>query len=58
MYKTCVLSDEETKKFSQLISFQCDKVILSKEKDNYYATIFSSIDITSKISEKILKKFF
>ena len=57
MYKTYVLNEEETKKFSHQIELKCNKVILSKEKDSYYATIFSNIDTTLKISEKIALEF-
>jgi len=57
MYKTYVLSGEEMECFSQLTGLKCDKVILSKKKDSYYAVIFSSMDTTLKISEKIALRF-
>lgn len=56
MYKTYVLSKEETEWFSQLIELKCDKVILSKEKDSYYVAIFSSMDTMLKINKKIVSK--
>ncbi len=57
MYRTYVLNEEEIKKFSQLTDLKCDKVILSKEKDSYYATVFSSTDTTIRVSKELALKF-
>ena len=56
MYKTCVLNKEQVQLFSQLANLKCDKVILSKENDRYYATIFGK-NLTLEISDNIALKF-
>lgn len=53
---TKILSDEEVKKFTDITDIKAVKVLISKNKKYYYATIIDQ-SIKIKISKELASKF-